>query len=208
MKASSFALAACLVVTTACKKDPPPPPPEPPLAPTKPAPINVLASAEPSADPASSSRFTAQLGKPDAGDPAGNPRGALDGGQFSDHAKSGVVAVGGSVATVPIDNMDRVLAGSRPRFRRCYWEALEIDPKVVGSLVLVITVAPSGEVTNVEASEVKGIPESLQKCLASRTRNLIFNAPEKSESSKIKAPLTFSIGDRQGPSHPEGGGSK
>ncbi|MES1188226.1 MAG: VIT domain-containing protein [Myxococcales bacterium] len=110
-------------------------------------------------------------------------------------ALGGAVVSGGSVA-----NAARVVAGMRAGFRNCYQRALVSDPNAEGSVRVVISVGPTGAVTNATATAASGnVPASVTACIAARARAAQFEPPDRG-SATIAVPVTLVIS-------PGGGGS-
>lgn len=75
------------------------------------------------------------------------------------------VSLGGTTATVPVPNADRVLAGLRPRFRNCYQKGLDSDPTMSGRLAISVRVAPSGEVLSASMVSNTGLSPGAADCV-------------------------------------------
>lgn len=93
-------------------------------------------------------------------------------------------------ASVPITNVDRVVAGLRARFRSCYQKGLSQDPNMAGRVVLAAKIAPTGEVANVDIASNTGLSSAVASCIAVALRNATFEAPNGSGST-IQVPVTF-----------------
>jgi len=104
-------------------------------------------------------------------------------------SKKGEVQVGGSKATNPVADADRVLAGLRPHFRNCYSKGLENNPSASGAVKLEIRVGPNGEVSNVESKDVVGLPSDVVTCMKGYAKRAMFTAPGGSGST-VTVPLT------------------
>lgn len=102
----------------------------------------------------------------------------------------GDVAFGGSTATVPISDADRVIAGLRPRFRQCYNTGLQSDPSMAGKVVITAKVGPNGEVSSADVSQNTGLSQGVASCIARVVKNATFSAPGGGGST-LNIPVTF-----------------
>lgn len=102
----------------------------------------------------------------------------------------GEVQLGKVSASVPVPDADRVVAGLRPRFRQCYRVGRASDPVMSGKLVLVLEVAPEGEVSEVKVPSNAGIAPGVAECAMGVARRATFSAP-KGKGSTLTLPLTF-----------------
>jgi hypothetical protein len=102
----------------------------------------------------------------------------------------GDVAFGGSTATVPISDADRVIAGLRPRFRQCYNTGLQSDPSMAGKVVITAKVGPNGEVSSADISQNSGLSQGVASCIARVIKNATFSAPGGGGST-LNIPVTF-----------------
>jgi hypothetical protein len=102
----------------------------------------------------------------------------------------GDAQVGGSTATVPVSDADRVIAGLRPRFRQCYQTGLNSDPSMSGKVVVTAKVGPNGEVSSADVTSNTGLSQSVASCIASAVRRAQFNPPGGSGST-LNIPVTF-----------------
>jgi outer membrane biosynthesis protein TonB len=87
--------------------------------------------------------------------------------------------------------LERVLFAMRAGFRHCYNRALQVDPKLEGSMVLRVAVDRSGAMN--EASVVSAPPRSveLKRCVATRVRaSQLEPAPGPVE---FEVPITFAV---------------
>ena len=74
-------------------------------------------------------------------------------GQATKVVPVGDVQYGGSQMSVPVQNAEAVIRSQiHPGAKRCYQRGLESDPTQAGKLVILIKVAPSGEVDSASAS--------------------------------------------------------
>lgn len=102
----------------------------------------------------------------------------------------GDVAFGGSTATVPISDADRVIAGLRPRFRQCYNTGLQSDPSMAGKVVITAKVGPNGEVSSADVSQNTGLSQGVASCISRVIKNATFSAPGGGGST-LNIPVTF-----------------
>ncbi|MDP9151580.1 MAG: AgmX/PglI C-terminal domain-containing protein [Myxococcota bacterium] len=103
----------------------------------------------------------------------------------------GDVQYGGSSMSVPVSNAEAVIRSQiHPGAKRCYQKGLENDPTQAGKIVILIKVAPSGEVDNVSVSSNSGLSPSVATCIANVARRAKFDAPG-STGSTISVPFNF-----------------
>lgn len=102
----------------------------------------------------------------------------------------GDAQVGGSSATVPISDADRVIAGLRPRFRQCYQTGLNSDPSMAGKVVITAKVGPNGEVSSADVTSNSGLSPGVASCIAGVVKRAQFNAPGGGGST-LNIPVTF-----------------
>jgi hypothetical protein len=103
---------------------------------------------------------------------------------------TGVAQVGGSTATVPISDADRVIAGLRGRFRACYQQGLNSDPSMSGKVLISARVGPNGEVQSADVASNTGLSPSVASCIAGHVRRATFSAPGGGGST-LQIPVTF-----------------
>lgn len=104
----------------------------------------------------------------------------------------GDVQLGGTTATPPLANGDRVVAGLRPRVRQCYQQGLNSDPSMSGKIVLSVKVGPNGEVHSATASSNVGMSPAVVACVQRVFRMAQFEAPGGGGST-MSAPMTFVV---------------
>jgi len=103
----------------------------------------------------------------------------------------GEVQYGGSTASVPVSNAEAIIRSQiHPGAKRCYQKGLESDPTQSGRLVILIKVAPSGEVDSVSVSSNSGLSAGVAGCIQSVARRAKFDAPGASGST-ISVPFNF-----------------
>jgi hypothetical protein len=124
----------------------------------------------------------------------GAGKGTGEGGSAGTERKvegpKGDAQVGGSSATVPISDADRVIAGLRPRFRQCYQTGLNADPSMSGKVVITAKVGPNGEVSGADVSSNTGLSASVASCIANVVKRAQFNPPGGGGST-LNIPVTF-----------------
>lgn len=103
---------------------------------------------------------------------------------------TGVAQVGGSTATVPISDADRVVAGLRGRFRSCYQTGLNSDPSMSGKVIISAKVGPNGEVTSADVAQNTGLSPGVASCIAGVVKRATFSAPGGGGST-LSIPVTF-----------------
>jgi hypothetical protein len=74
--------------------------------------------------------------------------------------------------------------------RHCYQRALESDPTLSGKLVLLLKVAPSGEVASASFSSNTGLNDEVARCIAGVARRARFEAPGPAGAT-IAVPFAF-----------------
>jgi len=103
----------------------------------------------------------------------------------------GNVEFGGASASVPVSNAEAVIRTQiQPGAKRCYQKGLENDPTQSGKLVILIKVAPSGEVDSVSAASNTGLSAQVASCIQSVARRAKFDAPG-ANGSTISVPFNF-----------------
>jgi hypothetical protein len=103
---------------------------------------------------------------------------------------TGVAQVGGSTATVPISDADRVIAGLRGRFRNCYQQGLNSDPSMSGKVLISAKVGPNGEVSSADIASNTGLSPTVAQCIAGVVKRATFSAPGGGGST-LQIPVTF-----------------
>jgi TonB family protein len=90
-----------------------------------------------------------------------------------------------------VSNAEAVIRSQiHPGAKRCYQKGLETDPTQSGRLVILIKVAPSGEVDSVSVSSNSGLAAGVASCIQSVARRAKFDAPGAS-GSQISVPFNF-----------------
>ena len=85
-------------------------------------------------------------------------------------------------ASVPIANVDAVLAGQRARFRHCYDVGLAIDPDMRGAVGVTANVAATGAVVSASVTTNLGASADVASCIAASVRTARFAPPGASGS--------------------------
>lgn len=109
----------------------------------------------------------------------GVPVGQVDFGEPSS-------SVASSSATIVV--LEEILPGAK----RCYQEGLAAEPRQLGTLVLLIEVAPGGQVATVSARSNTGLSEQVVRCTETVVRSARFPAPD-ANGSTVSVPLPFSF---------------
>lgn len=102
----------------------------------------------------------------------------------------GDAQIGGSSASVPVSDADRVIASLRPRFRQCYQTGLTSDPGMSGKVIISAKVSPNGEVQSADVSSNTGLSPTVASCIAGVVKRAQFNAPGGGGST-LSIPVTF-----------------
>jgi hypothetical protein len=103
----------------------------------------------------------------------------------------GEVQYGGSSMSVPVSNAEAIIRSQiHPGAKRCYQKGLESDPTQSGRIVIMIKVAPSGEVDSASVASNSGISPGVASCITSVARRAKFDAPG-SNGSTISVPFNF-----------------
>ncbi len=103
----------------------------------------------------------------------------------------GDVQTGGSSMSVPINNAEAVIRTQiQPGAKRCYQKGLETDPSQAGRLVILIKVAPSGEVDSANVASNNGLSAQVASCITAVTRRAKFDPPG-ANGSTISVPFSF-----------------
>lgn len=95
-----------------------------------------------------------------------------------------------TVATVKVSNADRVIAGLRPKFRKCYTDGLANDSSQQGALMVRVKIAPTGEVASVTVTSNTGLSADVASCVAKKVQNAQFDAPGGTGST-LDVPVKF-----------------
>ena len=103
---------------------------------------------------------------------------------------TGSAQTGPATATVPISDADRVVAGLRNRFRKCYQDGLNSDPNMSGKVLISAKVAPNGEVQSANIASNSGLSPGVASCIARVVKNAQFSAPGGGGST-LNIPVTF-----------------
>ena len=106
-------------------------------------------------------------------------------------SSQGEVQMSAPTVTVPIANVERVVAGLRSRFRACYRAGVASDPSMTGKLTLTAVVLPNGEVGTVDVAQNTGLSPSVASCAARGLKNTTFDSPGGSSGSIVTVPITF-----------------
>jgi outer membrane biosynthesis protein TonB len=103
----------------------------------------------------------------------------------------GDVQYQGSTASVPVSNAEAIIRSQiHPGAKRCYQKGLESDPTQSGKIVIMIKVAPSGEVDSASVASNSGLAPGVASCIISVARRAKFDAPG-ANGSTISVPFNF-----------------
>ncbi len=103
----------------------------------------------------------------------------------------GDVQYQGATASVPVANSEAIIRSQIfPGAKRCYQKGLESDPTQAGKLVVLIKVAPSGEVDSASVASNSGLAASIASCIVSVSRRAKFDAPG-ANGSTLSVPFNF-----------------
>jgi hypothetical protein len=103
----------------------------------------------------------------------------------------GEVQYTGSAMSVPVANAEAVIRSQiHPGAKKCYQRGLESDPTQAGKIVILIKVAPNGEVDAATVQSNSGISASVASCISAVARRAKFDAPGPS-GSQIILPFNF-----------------
>jgi len=93
--------------------------------------------------------------------------------------------------SVPVANAEAVIRNQiQPGAKRCYQKGLEVDPSQSGRLLIVLKIAPSGEVDTATVGSNNGLSQQVATCIAGVARRAKFDAPGASGST-INVPFSF-----------------
>ncbi len=103
----------------------------------------------------------------------------------------GDVQYTGSAMSVPVANAEAVIRSQvHPGAKKCYQRGLESDPTQAGKIVILIKVAPSGEVDSATVQSNSGLSPAVATCITNVARRAKFDAPGAS-GSQISVPFNF-----------------
>ncbi|MDP9002002.1 MAG: AgmX/PglI C-terminal domain-containing protein [Myxococcota bacterium] len=103
----------------------------------------------------------------------------------------GDVQYTGSAMSVPVANAEAVIRSQiHPGAKKCYQRGLESDPTQAGKIVILIKVAPSGEVDTATVQSNSGLSPAVAACISAVARRAKFDAPGPS-GSQISVPFNF-----------------
>jgi hypothetical protein len=107
--------------------------------------------------------------------------------------RRGAASIGDVVATTPVGNSARVVAGMRAGFRACYNRTLQAIPDAKGVVDFTVSVAADGAVSAVRAQPRSKFPADALNCLTARARAAQFDPPAQGKPSQLKFAVTFSL---------------
>lgn len=120
----------------------------------------------------------------------GSGTGAGAGAERVVKGPTGDAQIGGTSASVPVSGADRVVAGLRPKFKRCYEAGLAQDPGMSGKVVISAKIGPNGEVSGADVASNSGLSPSVAACIAGHVKRATFDAPGGTGST-LNIPVTF-----------------
>jgi hypothetical protein len=120
----------------------------------------------------------------------GSGTGESGGGERKVEGPKADAQIGGTSASVPVSDADRVIAGLRPRFKQCYQVGLNSDPNMSGKVVISAKVGPNGEVSSADIASNSGLSPSVASCIAGVVKRAQFSAPGGGGST-LQIPVTF-----------------
>lgn len=89
----------------------------------------------------------------------------------------------------PVTDADRIVAGLRSRFRKCYQDGLDANPSMAGKAVLAARVQPNGEVAGVEVTENRGLSTEVTSCMSRVLKSATFTG--NGGFSTVRVPVTM-----------------
>jgi TonB family protein len=93
--------------------------------------------------------------------------------------------------SVPVANAEAVIRSQiHPGAKKCYQRGLESDPTQAGKIVILIKVAPSGEVDSATVQSNSGLSANVASCISAVARRAKFDPPGAS-GSQISVPFNF-----------------
>lgn len=93
------------------------------------------------------------------------------------------------IATAAISDADRVIAGLRSRFRKCYETGMQGDPTMQGKVVIGARIQPNGEVQSASVESNEGLSPAVAQCIAGTVKNATFTG--NGSMTTLKVPVTF-----------------
>ncbi len=96
----------------------------------------------------------------------------------------------GEAASTPEPNAERRVGDLHGDFERCYRDALALDPKIAGVIVLVVAIDGKGVVKSVATKGGTSLPPHVINCLYARVESARFDAPGGSGST-FTIPVTL-----------------
>jgi hypothetical protein len=97
--------------------------------------------------------------------------------------------------SAPIADAEAVIRTKlHPRAKRCYQQGLDLNPTQEGRLVIVMQVAPNGEVDLVRVESNAGLSAKVAGCIAGAARSVTFAAPGGG-GSLVRVPFVFRRGE-------------
>jgi hypothetical protein len=85
----------------------------------------------------------------------------------------------------------RVINGLNPAFMHCYDLGIAKDPRIGGSVNIVVQENGAGDVTDTSIENLVGLPNDVVDCLRTILRGVHFSPPPDGKPGKIVVPLSF-----------------
>jgi TonB family protein len=127
------------------------------------------------------------IGSTGAGTPGGVGAAAVVKGPQGNANVGGAEVKGGAVS-----NADRVVAGMRAGFRACYNRGLASNPDLQGSVRIVATIGPNGEVSGATSQGGSSLGDEVVQCVIRRVKSANFSPPEGGRATVV-IPVTFAL---------------
>lgn len=93
------------------------------------------------------------------------------------------------------DQISRVVRSDNRGFRYCYEKGLISDPTLRGKLVVKMVILASGKVGTATVQKREGNLGGVGKCVANKSKNLVFPKPKGGGTVTVKWPFVFSPKD-------------
>ncbi|MBI4952369.1 MAG: cell envelope integrity protein TolA [Myxococcales bacterium] len=132
----------------------------------------------------------ASIGNTGTSDPNGGTAAQVGTAKAVEGPKGNVSASASQSGGGAVKNASSVVARMRGGFRRCYEQGLASDPSLQGSVTLVATIGPNGEVRSVSGGG--GALGSIVGCLKGVVQSGAFAKPEDGTGAVISIPINFS----------------
>ncbi len=116
------------------------------------------------------------------------------GGYFGSNPTTASMDLGNLAVTGTVDKeaAAEVVRRHMNQLRYCYMRTLNKDPNVAGKVVIEVTIAPTGEVTNAEITSTTMHNTEVEDCLVGRFMR--FQFVETEEGGTLEVPMIFQKG--------------